>query len=401
MELREAAQRLLWHFKLLFVCAGIGLLVPFLLSQQQAPEYVASMRLLVSGGAADAPVTPDTVSAIATSPTLLEEALEDVGAERNPRSLVNNVTVRAVGTSGALDLAVTDEDPIVAAAIANALTTHVTRVMRESGLTEDPLPQIIHSAGPSTTTEVATTRVQDIVFGGLLGLVVGIVGAALLEAYNPTVIGKRAIAAELRAPVLAVLPSLKATPSSRELPWLRWQLGAQAKRSGVATVELTTAGPSLDLEPLSLALLDASPPQQRGSSRSKSRHRGETGGNGGAIANGGTNSNGDDPASAAAGSVPVLDIRVLDRTDRLSFHTTGSAGIVVVTPMVIKRTEMDSAKDLLGLTGWPAVGVIAYRRKPRGLARGHRPAAKAKTAKTEKPQPKASSRRRLPWARTS
>jgi hypothetical protein len=25
---------------------------------------------------------------------------------------------------------------------------------------------------------------------------------------------------------------------------------------------------------------------------------------------------------------------------------------------------MDSAKDLLSLTGWPAVGVIAYRRGP-------------------------------------
>ena len=56
--------------------------------------------------------------------------------------------------------------------------------------------------------------------------------------------------------------------------------------------------------------------------------------------------------------------RVLDQTDRLSFHANGSAGIVVVTPTVVKRTEMDSAKDLLSLTGWPAVGVIAYRRGP-------------------------------------
>ena len=397
MELREAAQRLLWHFKLLFVCAGIGLLIPFLLSQQQAPEYVASMRMLVSGGAAGAPVTPDTVAAIATSPTLLVEALEDVGADRNPKTFAKDVSVRAVGTSGALDLSVTDHDPVVAAAVANALTTHIVRVMRESDLTEFPLPSIIHSAGPSTTTEVATTRMQDIVFGGLLGLVIGIVAAALLEAYNPTVIGKRAIAAELRAPVLAVLPNLKAMPSSRELPWLRWQLGAQAKRSGVATVELTTAGPALDLEPLSLALLGATPPQ-RGSSRGKGRNRGANGtpANGGASTNGGGSSNGGSPsddasATAVANSAPVLDIRVLDRTDRLSFHTTGSAGIVVVTPMVVKRTEMDSAKDLLGLTGWPAVGVIAYRRKPRAFSRGQRPVVKSETL-----PPKTSSRRRLP-----
>ena len=400
MELREAAQRLLWHFKLLLVCAGIGLLVPFLLSQQQTPEYVASMRLLVSGGAADAPVTPDTVAAIATSPTLLVEALEDVGADRNPKTFAKNVSVRSVGASGVLDLAVTDEDPVVAAAVANALTIHVVRVMRESNLTKFPLPSIIHSAGPSTTSVVATTRVQDIVFGGLLGLVIGIVGAALLEAYNPTVNGKRAIAAELRAPVLAVLPNLKGTPTSRELPWLRWQLGAQATRSGVGTVELTTAGPTLNLEPLSLALLDA-PPAQRGSSR-KSRHREA---NGipvavGASTNGGGSADGP-TSSATVSSAPALDIRVLDRTDRLSFHTNDTAGIVVVTPTVVKRTDMDSAKDLLGLTGWPAVGVIAYRRGPLALSFGRPSAKRGKPAKREKPQTKPRSRRRLPWSRRS
>ncbi len=368
MELREAAQRLLWHFKLLLVCAGIGLLIPFLLSQQKAPTYQASMRILVSGGAADAPVTADTVAAIATSPTLLREALNSVGADRDPRSFTDDVVVRAVGGSGAIDLAITDRDPVVAALVANALTVDVTRVMRESNLVEYPLPLVVHNAGPSTTSEVAPTRVQDIVFGGLLGLVLGVVAAALLEAYNPTVIGKRAIAAELQAPVLAVLPSVRATPSSRELPWLRWQLGAQATRSGVATVELTSAGPALDLEPLSLALLDASPPKP-GAARSKSRSRRRSSGNSTTVTiepqtNGGARH--EDGAGAGPANSPVsgLKIRVLDQTDRLSFHANGSAGIVVVTPTVVKRTEMDSAKDLLSLTGWPAVGVIAYRRGP-------------------------------------
>jgi capsular polysaccharide biosynthesis protein len=362
VELREAAQRLLWHYKLLLVCMVIGLLVPFALSQQKAPKYQASMRMLVSGGASDAPVTADTVAAIATSPTLLAEAFADVGADRDPRSFTDDVSVRSVGGSGAIDLAITDRDPVVASAVANSLTVIIVRVMRESNLVKYPLPDVIHDAGPSTTTEVAPTRVQDIVFGGLLGLVLGLVAAALLEAYNPTVIGKQAIAAELRAPVLAVLPNVKATPSMRDLPWLRWQLGAQATRSGVGTVELTTAGPPLDLEPLSLALLDATPPANGSAAgRTRSRRR---------KANGSTvtiepTTNGHTEEHVANGtSGPALKIRVLDRTDQLSFHANGSAGIVVVVPTVVKRTDMDSAKDLLSLTGWPAVGVIAYRRGP-------------------------------------
>jgi capsular polysaccharide biosynthesis protein len=378
VELREAAQRLLWHYKLLLVCMVIGLLVPFALSQQKAPKYQASMRMLVSGGASDAPVTADTVAAIATSPTLLAEAFADVGADRDPRSFTDDVSVRSVGGSGAIDLAITDRDPVVASAVANSLTVIIVRVMRESNLVKYPLPDVIHDAGPSTTTEVAPTRVQDIVFGGLLGLVLGLVAAALLEAYNPTVIGKQAIAAELRAPVLAVLPNVKATPSMRDLPWLRWQLGAQATRSGVGTVELTTAGPPLDLEPLSLALLDATPPANGSAAgRPRSRRR---------KANGSTvtiepTTNGHTEEHVANGtSGPALKIRVLDRTDQLSFHANGSAGIVVVVPTVVKRTDMDSAKDLLSLTGWPAVGVIAYRRGPLASSLG-RLSAKSKPAR--------------------
>jgi hypothetical protein len=191
---------------------------------------------------------------------------------------------------------------------------------------------------------------------------------------------------------------VKSTPSPRELPWLRWQLGAQAKRSGVETVELTSAGPHLDLEPLSLALLDATPPKQGGGGRrSRSRRRSASG----AVmtldvpTNG--NANGSDSESGTAAAVSGLKIRVLDRTDRMSFHTNGSAGIVVVTPTVVKRTDMDAAKDLLGLTGWPAVGVIAYRRGPLATSL-RRVSPKPKKASRSRSN---SRRRRVPWARTS
>jgi capsular polysaccharide biosynthesis protein len=379
VELREAAQRLLWHYKLLLICTSIGLLVPFALSQQKAPMYQASMRMLVSGGAADAPVTADTVAAIATSPTLLAEAFANVGADRNAHSAIDDVSVRSVGGSGAIDLAITDKDPVVAAAVANSLTVIIVRVMHESNLVKFPLPDVIHDAGPSTTTQVAPTRLQDIVFGGLLGLVLGLVAAALLEAYNPTVIGKQAIAAELRAPVLAVLPNVKATPNMRDLPWLRWQLGAQATRSGVGTVELTAAGPPLDLEPLSLALLDSTPPAN-GSAAGRSRSRRRKANSGSTVTiESSTNGHTDEHVTNGT-SGSGLKIRVLDRTDQLSFHANGSAGIVVVVPTVVKRTDMDSAKDLLSLTGWPAVGVIAYRRGPLASSLG-RLSAKSRPAR--------------------
>jgi capsular polysaccharide biosynthesis protein len=394
VELREAAQRILWHYKLLVVCLGIGLLVPFMLSRQQEPKYEASMRLLVST-AANAPVTADTVAAIATSRTQLAAALGDVGADRDPGTFASSVSVRSVGDSGMVDLSVTDRDPVVASAVANSITSHVVQVMRSSGIATLPLPSVIDSASPATTTTVPATGKQDIVFGGLLGLLLGVVAAALLEAFNPTVIGKRAIAAALDAPVLGVLLSVKGDPASRELPWVRWQLGAQATRSGVGTVELTSAGPSLDLSPLSLALREPGSTPRGPRQRSKARTGVTRSEGNGASVNGSTVDDGADIRTAR--NAPRLQIRVLDRTDKHSFHPNGSAGIVVVTPTVVKRTDMESAKELLGSTGWPAVGVIAYRRSriARSLAR-----VSARAAETPRRQ-QSRLRRYLPWKRTS
>jgi hypothetical protein len=334
-------------------------------------------------------VTADTVAAIATSRTQLAGALGDVRADRDPGAFAGSVSVRSVGTSGTVDLSVTDEDPVVAAATANALTTRVIQVLRASGLAKFPLPSVIESASPGSAVAVSHTRVQDIAFGGLLGLVIGIVAAALLEALSPTVIGRKAIAAELRAPVLGVLPNVKGKPTSRELPWLRWQLEAQATRSDVATVELTTAGPSVDLMPLSLALHEAAVTTR--SQRAKAR----AGGGGGTRVNGDGGSSSDGADAMVSRPAPGLKIRVLDRTDELSFHSNGSAGVVVVTPTVVKRADMDSAKELLGLTGWPAVGVIVYRRSRivRSLDRAKAP--------TDPSQKRSRLRRHLPWRRAS
>jgi hypothetical protein len=345
------------------------------------------MRLLVAPADGTA-VTADTVAAIATSRTQLAAALRDVGAQRDPGTFASAVSVRSVGASGMVDLSVTDEDPVVASAVANSLTTHIVQVLRSSGLAQPPLPTVVGSASPSTTSTVAPSRLQDVVFGGLLGLVLGIVIAALLEAFNPTVIGKRAIADELQAPVLGVLPSLDGKPSSRELPWVRWQLGAQAMRSGVGTVELTTAGPSVDLAPLSVALHRAAVRPRR--SRSKVRTGADgNGANEADVSVDGWN------GTQSSRPAPTLQIRVLDRTDKHSFHSNGTAGIVIVTPTVVKRTDMESARELLGSTGWPAVGVIAYRRSriARSLQRV--------STKAEEPRWRSRLRRSLHWTRPS
>jgi hypothetical protein len=170
-------------------------------------------------------------------------------------------------------------------------------------------------------------RIQDLALGALFGLILGIAAASLIEALNPTLVGKEAIAAQLGAPVLGVLP-LAPEDDSRDLPWVRWRLGAQAAISGVATVQLTAAGPSVDLFPISAALVTngATPPRRF-------------------------------TAGAVGEQASHLNIGILDP---FSIFPEGSAGLVVVTPRAIKKTDIESAKDLLRITGWPAVGAIVY-----------------------------------------
>lgn len=340
MELKEAAKRILWHAKLLVVFVGLGLLIPLVFLPNH-PSYVASTRLVVMGPTDKdhAASAADSVSAIATSESQIGIVFQDQGFDLNPASFVDRISATPVGTSGVVQLSVTSTRRF-AATLANALTGRVVTVMRGSGVASYPLPHVIQYASASTARSVTTTRTQVIFLGGLAGLILGVLAAALLEALSPTVIGKEAIEKEFGAPVLAVLPGPPGTDGVADLSWVsdgvadlswvRWQLGARAKRNDVETVELTTAGPRVDLLSLSELLAPVAAPGIRSSG---------------------------------------LKIRTLDPNGSVgAYSPNGSAGLVVVIPTTIKKAEMDRAKDLMEVTGWPTVGLIAYKAKGRRRA---------------------------------
>ena len=307
----------------------------------------------------------DIVAGIATDRDQLASVLQSVGADRSADAFVRGVSVRSIGSSGIVDLSVTDRDPAIATAVADALTSRVIQVMRETRAVKYPLPTLIDDASSSVTVpprSIAPLWKQYVILGALFGLILGIVGASLLEALRPTMVGKEAIAAELGAPVLGVLRR-GFRKSSRDVSLVRWQLAAQAKRIGVGMVQLAAAGPGINLLPLSAAL--AAPGETpnrlvlardwRGWMVTDWRGRK------------GTDQAADGPSSDPTRRFFVpgtssLEIGVLDQTTRLSVFPNGAAGLVVVTPIAIKKAALEPTKNLLTITGWPPVGVIAYRR---------------------------------------
>jgi capsular polysaccharide biosynthesis protein len=407
----------------LLVFAGLGLLVPLAAFKGPETTYDASVKLLVASSTTSgaASYSAETVAGIAT-------AMADHRAALHPDKWVHGVSAQPLGDSGIVELSVIDEDPVVAAAVANSLArqsidaisktteearqaliddynAHIRVVDQElkdldaqipadpaeaasqeaqrelllqnkenliaqrsqgqTALATSPLPTILEGASAGTAQLMPSSRAQDLAFGALLGLIVGIAVAALAEALNPTLVGREAISAEVQAPILGVLPDLSGAPSD-ELSWLGWQLAIQAKRTKVTTLELTTAGPEADLAPLSESLTTAIATQRGVPSRRTRRAKATVGG-------GATGFPQEPGSSSAAPPLPAspptsnIKVRVLDRANASPVNQNGSAGLVVVTPKVVKRSEIDPAMDILQVTGWPLVGAIAYRK--RGIVR--------------------------------
>src|SRR5712691_5559154 len=151
-ELSEAAHRILWHIKLLIVCALLGLLIPIVASKGQKTTYVSSVRILVTGTSSSkssASSAADEVTAIATTQTEVASALFYAHANRDSSTFVHHVSATAVGSSGIVNLSVEDTDRNVATNVANSLASSVVEVLNRAGIVSNPLPYVIESATPS------------------------------------------------------------------------------------------------------------------------------------------------------------------------------------------------------------------------------------------------------------
>lgn len=136
MELTDISRRILGqHWRLIGLCvviavAAVVLVVP------HGRTYTASARLVMDAPDpqtnAETTGVADTVSAIATSPSAIAAALRDAGIKhRDPLTVANAVTASSLGQSSVVNLSVSDPNPHVAAALANALGAEVIRARLE------------------------------------------------------------------------------------------------------------------------------------------------------------------------------------------------------------------------------------------------------------------------------
>src|SRR5205823_1089596 len=122
MELNEVGRRIVGqHWRLILAFVAAGLLVGGLTNVGGTASYVASTRLALDSPDPQtqtaAQAIADTAGAIATSPTQVAHALASAKVRsRNATDIAHHhVSTRSLGTSGVLELSVSDRDPRVAA----------------------------------------------------------------------------------------------------------------------------------------------------------------------------------------------------------------------------------------------------------------------------------------------
>lgn len=374
----------------------------------------------VPASAAQAQAIVSQIQGIATGKTVAAKALQTVGVTRNLNSFVtSDVSVSGLGGSQVVDLKVTDRSPQVAAALAKALAAEVVQSLNSVGqsglsttlqaidqeivrLTEQQkvateqaasnpknedlqaklagLDQVIANFSgdrsrlliQATTQGLATVLDQPVVpeqpeskalsqklgLAGVLGLVVGILIAAIAETIRPTVPGARRVSRRLGAPTLGQLTSsgLRGKPT-QDLENLALRVRLAATHADVSTITLVDINGQYELADLAYELERSLSPDPSFAGDNNHQDGSSSGSSFGAVLVK------DHKLTAANQALHIYPIAQMKHLSGL-----GRVGVLVLATPVSRVSRIMALDNLVSSSGWPIIGVVGVPRARRGLA---------------------------------
>jgi hypothetical protein len=335
------------------------------------------------------------VLALATTPALLDASLKGAGVQRDLADFAaTHVAAQRLGESSIVELSVTDRDPFAAGQIVAALAERVALFMnsgdraafnaaiakldkqvddatahrnkltlqlkgiadinaradiqtqiqsadqllaqlttqRASLTIADATRDIVVPVGNKPDiSQVQSSMLPQAALALLLGLVLGLTAAAVLETMRPRVASVRALARLLEAPVLG--------KSSEEITSLRNTMALAARRQGVDAVVLMGADDS-DADTVSqllFALSSFAPAPQRAKSTSP-----------GGI---------EDAGELLELDAPFANVRFTGLS-AVTPQDEMTAGVVVVSGGTVLLRRLDDLDDVLKAVRWPVLGIV-------------------------------------------
>ncbi len=235
------------------------------------------------------------------------------------------------------------------------LTLESERLQMSSSLALRPQGGVVDAADAPTVPDASRAPV-DMALGGLGGLVLGVLVAALLATFRPRISGKRSLQAALSAPVLGDASESEAVGGAK----LTTKIQLAAQRAGVTRLQLAPLGRGEQSDAVTRLLAE--------------RLSLDTG-----LA--GSTAPGD--GQARKGNDKPLVVKRLDLSSPSKNGDFAHTGLLLVVPTTLDKKALASGADLVELTGWPVAGIVTYEED-----QGDRSAWKAPVAYVS---------RRLPW----
>jgi uncharacterized protein involved in exopolysaccharide biosynthesis len=419
MDLDQVGRRIVGHYWWLIALLIVAGATAAAVARSGEKTYSASTRIVLDtpdpSTRQESTAIADTVNAIASSAAQVRAALGSAHiTKRDPVDVAeHHVSVAGLGSSAVVKLSVSDRDPHVAADLANALAarvistrTHVTNggvpqelaalnkriadlsakiaradasidqlnlavagastaqqandlrgrrdtasrrrdfLGQQRGVFEServsilgtsalrPRPSIISRAALPLHAD-SSRRLPYMILGGLLGLLLGVGLAGLIETVRPTVVGGDALARQLDTPLLGTVPGeVEHDDLGEDVTPIAARVRLAAEASGVTGVGLLPVAPDVDLRRL-VDRLRAAP------------------------------SNGLGVVSAEAGTSDradsAVEIRPFSLASPSSLGERASSGLVLVSPSVLKKTDLVGLGHLLRVAPMPLLGLITYR----------------------------------------
>jgi succinoglycan biosynthesis transport protein ExoP len=200
------------------LCLIAGLCGGYYAGHHGAKTFRASARVLVNipaartlqdqlAGAQLSGNLVNTYAAVVTSRAVAQRVAESLGLPQGPDAVAKALSASAEPNTYLIDIAAHDASPQQAQALANAAAAGLQKAVAglQSGVGDRVSVQIVDLAAVPTTP-VSPRPALNLALGGVLGLLAGVVVAALLEALDRTVKTVAEVNRLLALPLVGLVP---------------------------------------------------------------------------------------------------------------------------------------------------------------------------------------------------
>ncbi|MEI2379583.1 YveK family protein [Priestia megaterium] len=221
-ELFQTLKKRLWLIVLITIIAAIiSAVISFFVI---TPTYEAKTQILVNKTKSDEQLYTgnevqtniqliNTYNVIITSPAILDTVKDDLNLERSVADLNNQITVSSATDSQVVEISVQDPSPYVAAQIANK-TAEVFKNKISNIMKVDNVSVLSKAEVKGAVAPIKPQPLLNIAIAIVVGLMVGVGLAFLLEYLDNTIKTEQDIESILELPVMGVIANIKEVPQA-------------------------------------------------------------------------------------------------------------------------------------------------------------------------------------------